>query len=147
MAELLNSEIKEQVRQVFADLEEPVEVLFFGRAEDCLYCEDVQQLVREVVELSDLLSLRSYDLDDDAEIAAEYHVDKAPTLVLAAKNGAEIRDYGIRYAGIPSGHEFSSFIHDLLRVSSRDSGLNQATRDFLSKLSEPVHLQVFVTPT
>ncbi|MBP1700991.1 MAG: glutaredoxin-like protein, partial [Chloroflexi bacterium] len=47
----------------------------------------------------------------------------------------------------PSGHEFSSLINTLVVVSNRDSGLDQQTRDFLSKLDKPVHLQVFVTPT
>ena len=54
---------------------------------------------------------------------------------------------GIRYAGIPSGHEFSSLIHDLILVSGRDSGLGQETRNFLKSLDSPVLLQVFVTPT
>jgi alkyl hydroperoxide reductase subunit AhpF len=53
----------------------------------------------------------------------------------------------VRYAGIPSGHEFSSLIQDLILVSGRDSGLSEQTREYLAGLKEPVHLQVFVTPT
>jgi glutaredoxin-like protein len=56
-------------------------------------------------------------------------------------------DFGIRYLGIPSGHEFSSLIQDILIISSRDSGLSDSTRNFLAELSEPVLLQVFVTRT
>jgi alkyl hydroperoxide reductase subunit AhpF len=74
-------------------------------------------------------------------------VDKVPGLVLAGRDGDQILDYGIRYAGIPSGHEFSSLIHDLVLVSGRDSGLREQTRAYLAKLDKPVHLQVFVTPT
>jgi len=68
-------------------------------------------------------------------------------LVIAAEGEDGPIDYGIRYAGIPSGHEFSSLIQDLLLVSRRDSGLNEQTRDFLGGLKVPVYLQVFVTPT
>ena len=144
---LLNEEIARQVKEVFAQLQEPVEVLFFGRKEDCDYCADTLQLAQEIVELSDKLGLSVYDLDEDLSLAEQYHVDKAPGLALAGKDGDQISDYGIRYAGIPSGHEFSSLIHDLVLVSSRDSGLEQKTRDFLRGLEEPVLLQVFVTPT
>jgi len=144
---LLNEGIASQVKEVFAQLQEPVEVLFFGRKEDCDYCADTLQLVQEVAELSPKLGLSVYDLDEDASLAERYHVDKAPGLALAGKDGAQMNDYGIRYAGIPSGHEFSSLIHDLVLVSSRDSGLEQKTRDFLRGLEEPVLLQVFVTPT
>jgi glutaredoxin-like protein len=147
MTELLNAEIKRQVRQVFEQLKEPVQVLYFGQAEDCETCPDTQQLLQEVTALSDQLSLSEHDLDKDAELAARYKVDKAPGIVIAARNGQEIEDYGIRLAGIPSGHEFSTLIHDLVLVSGRDSGLSPKTRALLGKLDRPVNLQVFVTPT
>lgn len=144
---LLNDEVLGQVNQVFEQLREPVEVLFFGKKEDCEYCDDTLQLIQEVVDLSDKLGLQVYDLEEDAGIAQQYKVDKAPGLVLLGRDGDQLLDYGVRFAGIPSGHEFSSLIHDLVLVSGRDSGLGQETRDFLQGLTEPVHLQVFVTPT
>jgi alkyl hydroperoxide reductase subunit AhpF len=144
---LLNDQIVRQIQDVFAQLKEPVQVLFFGRKTDCDYCDDTLQLVREVVDVSDKLYLGVYDLDEDAALAQQYGVDKAPGLVIAGRDNDQILDFGIRLAGIPSGHEFSSFIHDLVLVSGRDSGLNQSTREFLEGLTGPVHLQVFVTPT
>lgn len=68
-------------------------------------------------------------------------------MVIAARDGDEIKDLGIRFLGVPSGHEFSTFINDLLIVSKRDSGLDPKTRAFLKQLDSPVQLQVFVTPT
>lgn len=144
---LLNETIIEQVKEVFQQLSQPVQILYFGRKTDCDYCDDTLQLAQEVVATSDKLGLSVYDLDDDAEIARQFHVDKAPGLVLAGQDGGKILDYGIRFAGVPAGHEFSSLIHDLILVSGRDSGLSQESRLFLSKLEKPVHLQVFVTPT
>jgi len=144
---LLNDAIIEEVREVFDQLQEPVEVLFFGQEAGCEYCEDTLQLVQEIVALSDKLGMQVYDLDRDASIARQYKVDKAPGVVIAARDGDQLRDYGIRYAGIPAGHEFSSLVHDLILVSGRDSGLDAKTRQFLAGLKEPVMLQVFVTPT
>mgnify|MGYP001816089446 CR=1 FL=1 len=108
---------------------------------------DTLQLVQELVDLSEKLDITIYDLDGDAAIAEKYNVDKAPGLVLAAVDDGEIVDYGVRFAGIPSGHEFSSLIHDLTLVSRRDSGLGEETRQYLAGLTEPLLLQVFVTPT
>jgi glutaredoxin-like protein len=146
-AKLLNEEIIRQIREVFGQLKEPVQVLFFEKKADCEACADTRQLVEEVVELSDKISLKTYDLEADAAVAQQYGIDKAPALVFAAQEGEEIRDFGIRFYGIPSGHEFSTLVHDLILVSSRDSGLDQQSRDFLASLEQPVHLQVFVTPT
>ena len=144
---LLNKEITEQVRGAFGQLKEQVVVLFFGREKNCDYCEDTKQLVKEISALSDKIEYQVYDLEKDKLIAEQYQVDKTPTLIIAGKDGNQVKDYGIRIAGIPSGHEFSSLIHDLILVSSRDSGLSPKTRDYLKTLEKPVHLQVFVTPT
>ena len=59
---LLNDDVAGQVRDVFQGLQEPVEVIFFGAKENCVYCDDTRQLVEEIVELSDLLGMQIYDL-------------------------------------------------------------------------------------
>jgi alkyl hydroperoxide reductase subunit AhpF len=148
MAEkLLNENILSQIREVFEQLDKPVEVMFFGSKADCEYCDDTLQLAGEVVAISDKLNFKKYDIDADAELARQYNVDKVPGLVIAARDGDQVTDYGVRLAGIPSGHEFSTLIHDLVLVSSRESGLSQETRRFLQDVKQPVLLQVFVTPT
>jgi glutaredoxin-like protein len=147
MGELLDDSVRDQIRAIFQKLEEPVELLFFGSQEACEYCEDTRRLAEEVAGLTELVNLQAFDLDQEPDLARKYGVDKVPGLVLAGRENGEIRDYGIRYAGIPSGHEFSSLIHDLVMVSGRDSLLGEETRASLEELGEPVHLQVFVTPT
>jgi glutaredoxin-like protein len=147
MAKLLNDDVVKQIKDAFAPMNEAVQMLYFGQKDNCEYCADTQQLLEEVVDISDKLDLDIYDLEDDADVAEKFNVDKAPGIVIAAKDGETISDFGIRYAGIPSGHEFTSLIQDILLVSGRDSGLTQETRDFLKELNEPVFMQVFVTPT
>jgi len=146
-SKLLNDTIASQVQDLFNQLQEPVEVLFFGQEAGCDYCDDTLQLLQEVTSLSDQLGLTSYDMDRDAAIAQQYRIDKAPGIVIAGRDGDQILDYGIRFAGIPAGHEFNSLVHDILLVSSRESGLDEKTREYLAGLDKPVLLQVFVTPT
>ena len=144
---LLNEDIQTQVRSALENLSKPAEILFFGTKEECEYCGDTLQLVGEVAELSDKLNLTVYDIDDSPDTARDYNIDKTPGLVIAGRDADQILDYGVRFAGIPSGHEFSSFIEALILVSGRDSGLSDDTRRILSELKKPVLLQVFVTPT
>jgi glutaredoxin-like protein len=147
MAKLLNADVVKQIEEAFAPMKEAVHLLYFGKNADCDYCADTQQLLEELAPISDKVSLDIYDLEADADVAEKFNVDKAPGIVIAAKDGETVSDYGIRYAGIPSGHEFTSLIQDILLVSGRDSGLSQPMRDFLKDLDEPVLMQVFVTPT
>lgn len=147
MSNLLDENIKKDVRQAFAGLQHPVQILFFGTKETCEYCSETRQLLEEVVALSPQLGLSIYDLQVDADIAREYRIDKAPAFVLTARDGETLADTGIQYAGIPAGHEFTTLIQDIVLVAGRDSGLKPATREFLKGLQKPIHLQVFVTPT
>lgn len=147
MEKLLNDQVVEQIRQAFAQFKEPVRILFFGSKQNCDYCNETRQLLEEVVAIHEQLSLEVYDLQENADMAAKYNVDKSPVILIAAVDGTKVTDLGIQFSGIPSGHEFGTFINDILLVSGRDSGLSPQTREFIKHLEKPLHLQVFVTPT
>jgi glutaredoxin-like protein len=147
MEKLLNEQVINQISQSFEQMREPVQILFFGSQENCEYCADTRQLLEEVAAIDEKLSLSIYDLQVNADIAAQFNIDKVPAIVIAAKDGDQIIDFGIQYSGIPAGHEFGTLINDILLVSGRDSGLSAEVREFLKNLEKPLHLQVFVTPT
>jgi alkyl hydroperoxide reductase subunit AhpF len=148
MEKLLPENIAVQIREVFQQLKNPVQVLLFVSQENCDYCAETRQLLEEVIPLSGLLSLSVHDLAEEPDLAKLYQVEgKAPAMVIAAKEGEQVTDYGIRYLGIPSGHEFTTLIQDLILVSGRDSGLSPQLREYVKSLTKPLHLQVFVTPT
>ena len=48
---------------------------------------------------------------------------------------------------MPSGHEFTSLINDIIMVSQRSTDLDQNTRAFIGTINKDILLQVFVTPT
>ena len=147
MEKVLNDQITKQITEAFAEVKEPVQVLFFGSKDHCEYCNDTQQLLEEVTALNAKLGLSVYDVQEHQDIANKFNVTNAPGIVIAARDGAEVTNLGIQFSGIPSGHEFSTLINDIVIVSKRESGLNEKTREFLKNLDKPLHLQVFVTPT
>ncbi|WP_299027617.1 thioredoxin family protein [uncultured Thermanaerothrix sp.] len=146
---LLDENIRAQLHEVFNDLKNPVKIVFFGDdAESCEYCEDTRQLLSEVAELApDKIHLETYDFRANPELARTYRIERVPGFVILGVSGNGILDYGVRYAGIPAGHEFTSLINDILNVSRQDSGLKPETRQELTKLHDPVSIQVFVTPS
>lgn len=92
--------------------------MFFGSKENCDYCDETLQLVEEVAAISDLVNIEIYDIHADADPAEKYNLDKAPGLVIAAKEDDHIIDYGVRLSGIPSGPEFTSLIQDIVLVQT-----------------------------
>jgi glutaredoxin-like protein len=147
MEQFLNEKILKQIEEAFAELQEPVQVLYFGSKDQCDTCAETQQLLEEVSAVNDKIELRTYDLQENRDIAEEFNVVNAPGIVIAAKDKADVKNLGVQFSGTPSGYEFSTLINDILAVSRRDSGLSDTTREFLKKLDQPVHLQVFVTPS
>lgn len=148
MEQMLDEAITKQINEMFMELVDPVHLLFFGGGkEQCEYCTETQQMLKEVAVLSDKVNLEVLDFEQDASLARQYQVERIPGLVVAGRDGDEILDYGVHFSGIPAGHEFTSLIHAILRVSSRDSGLSEKTKAYLGRVSRPVLLQVFVTPT
>jgi alkyl hydroperoxide reductase subunit AhpF len=147
MEKLINAQVAGQIQQAFSELTNPVQILFFGSQTACEYCAETQQLLTEISALDERIHLSVHDLQNDAALAAEYQVNKAPAVVIAGKDGDKVLDLGIQFSGIPSGYEFSTLIHDILLASKRDSGLGAETRAFLKSLSQPLLMQVFVTPT
>ncbi len=69
-------------------------------------------------------------------------MDKIPAVAVV---GAE--DYGVRFYGIPSGYEFTSLLHAIKSVAAGKPELSEETLQALAEIAEPVHMQVFVTPT
>lgn len=147
MSEFLKDNTKEQVRKAFAGLTDRVEILYFSSMQACETCQDTRQLLEEVAALSPQISLSVHDLETEAELARQYRIDKTPAFAVVARDGDTLTDTGVQYAGIPSGHEFTTLIQDIVLVAGRDSGLKPETRAFLQGLQKPVHLQIFVTPT
>jgi glutaredoxin-like protein len=147
MEQVLDPQIVKQIKEAFHGMEQSVQVLLFTSKDQCDYCTETKQLLEEVIALNDKLELSVHDMDVDREIVSRFNVTNAPGIVIAAKDEAGVKNFGIHFSGIPSGHEFSTLINDILMVSRRDSGLDAKTREYLKNLDKPLHLQVFVTPT
>lgn len=147
MAKLLNESVESQLQELFGKLKENVRLTLFTSEKNCEYCSDTHSLLAEVAGLSPKISLDVLDIEEKSDEAGKFGVDKAPGLVIAGEDSGELVDYGIRFYGIPAGHEFSSLIQDIVMVSDRSSGLDEKTRQFLGELDTPLNFQVFVTPT
>jgi alkyl hydroperoxide reductase subunit AhpF len=139
---LIGEEDGAEIRKRLVELANPVKLIHFTQELNVPYAREAKQLVEELAALSRQLSLEVYDFLLDKEKGAEYGVDKVPaTLVRNSK------EYGIRFYGLPAGYEFAALLDAILAVSKGESGLAAETREKLSKIAQPVHLEVLVTPT
>jgi glutaredoxin-like protein len=147
---LLDDRVRKQVQSALAGLERPVRMVMFtqgeGGALECQYCTETRGLAQEVASLSDKLSVDVKDFQADETLARAYGVDKIPAIVLGT-DGGDPGSSRVRFFGIPAGYEFSSLLEAIRMVSSGTHGLSDETMAAIARLKDPVHIQVFVTPT
>jgi len=141
---LMDQDTQNQVRNLLTAVTSPVNLHLFTQEFECGYCKETRQIAEEVAELADLVTLHVHDFVEDSALAESLKVDKIPAIAVM---GADDLDYGIRFYGIPSGYEFTSLLEAIIAVGTSTNDLDESTLAFLDKLTTPLHLQVFVTPT
>ena len=142
MSEVIDESIKVKLEQIFSKLVSPVKLLFFTQQNACPSCARQRELLEELSALSEKIKLEVYDFVLNSEEAISYQIDKIPaTAVIGEKN------YGIRFYGLTFGYEFDSLLESIIIVSTGHSGLKPQLEGLIKEVSEPVHMQVFVTLT
>lgn len=67
---------------------------------------------------------------------------RSPISFLIEVNG---RDSGIRFSGIPGGHEFNSLILAILNAAGTPIKLDESIQNLVKAVNEPLHFEVFVS--
>ena len=147
MGNFLDDNITKEIKEVFVNLQNRVELLVFTTKKDCEFCEDTLQLLKEVCELSPKLEFQAIDFETEKNLVEQYHIDRTPAIAVVGQVDGKATDFGIRFSGIPAGHEFSSLIHSIIAVSRQEAGIRKETQAYLDSLKTPVHLEIFTTPT
>jgi glutaredoxin-like protein len=143
---------QEIIRQKFAnELVEQVKVdlftqrdlgLYVPGKEPCPTCRPTQEMLQELAALTDKISLRIHVLEQAAEEAKRFGVERVPAIVLRGKDGPVLKFYGI-----PSGYEFPEFIETIVHLSRGEPPIPEDAKQQIRRLRGEVRVQVFVTPT
>ncbi len=140
----LDENVRAELKKQFSAITKKVKIVFFTQELECQYCKETREILTELTETSDKLSLVVKNLVLDKDEALKYSVDKIPATVLLDEKD---KDYGIKFFGIPSGYEFASLLEDIKMLGTGITGLDPAVEESVKKIDSEVHMQVFVTPT
>jgi len=132
-------EIKEQVKAEFADLKNKVKIKVFTSQDDCTYCNDTEELIKGVSELSDKIEFESKSIKD--EEAKKYEINLAPSIIFETDNKIS----PIRFNGIPAGYEFSSLIETIKFLSTNELDIPANIVDKIKAINKNTNIKVFVT--
>jgi glutaredoxin-like protein len=139
---LLNEQLQGQLKEVFGSMKNEITLAVFTKEGDCYSCDETVAFMKEIEGLSDKINLETYDLEKDSERAGEYNVVMAPSIVIL---DSDKKYRGVKFNGIPAGHEINSFIPGILEVSGAGEALPEELLSQVKALSKPVNIKVFVT--
>ena len=138
----MNTRTPADLEAALAGLAAPVKLLFFTQTFGCDTCVPARRIVDRIASLSERITVDEFNLVLDKDAVQAYGIRRAPAIAVVGE-----ADTGIRFYGVPEGHELISLVDAILLVASRDSGLSDESRARLAEVDEPVDIQVFVTPT
>jgi NADH-dependent peroxiredoxin subunit F len=140
---VLRPEEEEKVREWFAALERPVELLVAVGPEetplagsgDVDFGAEAVRLVEGLAELGESVSCRVEEEPDG--------FPRFPSISIRPDG----RDAGVRYDGLPLGYEMGSLVGAVVEAGKAEPSLRPESRVALAELDRDVSLDVFVTPT
>ncbi len=141
---LLSPGDQQTLRDMFADMTQPVTLLFFTQTFGCETCDEAKRILAEITEVSDQILVEELNLVLEKERATAFGIDRVPALVLLASG----EDTRIRFLGAPSGYDFMAVVDAILAAGgASDMALSDESVALVSTVTEPTNIHVFVTPT
>lgn len=139
---MLSADTRQLLREALANMSSPVRLVCFEGAAGGERGAEAVRLARDMASLSDRIAVEELDLERDRDTAAAYRLSRAPAIAVVGD-----RDRGLRFTGVPGGHEIMALADAILVASAGDSGLSAASRARLAAVRSPIDILVFVTPT
>jgi alkyl hydroperoxide reductase subunit AhpF len=140
---LLRAEEEAKVREWFAELERPVELLVaLGPEETPRPGSGDADFGTELVRLCEGLA----ELGEGVTCRVEEEPEGFPRFP-AVSIRPDGRDVGVRYDGLPWGYELGSLVGAIVEAGRDQPTLRPESRAALEELDRDLALDVFVTPT
>jgi alkyl hydroperoxide reductase subunit AhpF len=140
---LLRAEEETKVREWFAELQRPVELLVaVGPEETPLAGSGDVDFGAEMVRVCEGLA----ELGETVTCRVEQEPDGFPRFP-AVSIRPDGRDCGVRYDGLPWGYELGSLVGAIVEAGRAEPSLRPESLAALDELDRDLALDVFVTPT
>ncbi|WP_049280949.1 alkyl hydroperoxide reductase subunit F, partial [Ralstonia solanacearum] len=128
---MLDADVKAQLKSYLERLVQPIELV--ASIDDSEGSRDMMDLLRDVAGQSSLIALN--EQRDDAERKPSFLIRRTGT------------DVGVRFAAIPTGHEFTSLVLALLQVGGYAPKLDDDTIEQIRNLDGDFRFETYMSLT
>ncbi|MGK5020978.1 alkyl hydroperoxide reductase subunit F [Janthinobacterium lividum] len=126
---MLDVNLKAQLKTYLEKVVQPIEIV--ANLDDSAKAREMEELLQEIVLLSDKITLLKRL--DDTERKPSFSINRPGT------------DIGVRFAGIPLGHEFTSLVLALLQVGGHTIKFDEAVIEQIRNLEGDYAFETFIS--
>ena len=132
--EIFTDEMRQQLDAVFSRMERSLllKLYFDGQP----ISAELESFISALVALSDRLELEVADRQAQETFA--------PCVEVCLADGTKT---GLAFHGVPSGHEFTSFVLGLYNAAGPGQSIDEDTRQHIAAINQPVDIKILVTLT
>ncbi|HJV01671.1 MAG TPA: alkyl hydroperoxide reductase subunit F [Burkholderiaceae bacterium] len=126
---MLDADLKSQLKAYLEKVVQPIELV--ASLDDSAAAREMRQLLQDIVSLSDKITLA--ERHDDNVRKPSFSINRPGT------------DIGVRFAGVPMGHEFTSLVLALLQVGGHTIRLDDAVIEQVRQLDGDYNFETFIS--
>ena len=130
--ELFTKEMRQQLDTVFARMENPLLLKLYLDSRSV--SGELESFITALAALSDKLTVDVVDSQADTAFA--------PCVEVCMADGTPT---GLAFHGVPSGHEFTSFVLGLYNAAGPGQALDEATQEQIAALTNKTDIKILVT--
>ena len=130
--ELFTAEMRQQLDTVFSRMESPL--LLKLSLDDRPVSAELEQFITAVAALSDKLAVSIAERNGASQ--------EAPCVTVCKADGTQT---GLAFHGVPSGHEFTSFVLGLYNAAGPGQALDDSTRQQIAAITNKTDMKILVT--
>lgn len=128
---LLNDTLRNQLKGILSKIENNISLVSIVDESNKKSIE-LRDLILDISDLSDKISAVIYKKGENLEMESKIHADKYPVVALLNKDS----NYsGVKFHGVPGGHELNSFILAIYNLAGPGQALNEDLLNEIKSLS------------
>lgn len=140
-SKLLNDGLRSQLKGVLARLEKNVTLVSIVDESNSKSIE-LRDLILDIADLDERVNAEIYNKGENVEVENKIHADKYPVVALL---DSDKKYSGVKFHGVPGGHELNSFILAIYNLGSAGQQISEETLNNIKKVDKDINIKVCVS--
>lgn len=140
-SKLLNDALRNQIKSILSMMEK--EVTLVSIVDETMEKSiEFMDLILDMASLGEKLNVEIYKRLENPEMEAKVNADKLPVVALLDEN----KNYsGVKFHGVPGGHELNSFILAIYNLAGPGQAIDQALLQEIKRFDKKTNIKVVVS--